>query len=136
MVRDSVTFLMKKVERAGNFIDNLTRLPLGEVNSLLDSVQQLATVDFLEHEVELLLVFEKLDQLDDVRVALAMMKRLDLLEHPGASVAGNLVDNLYGVLKVRVEGRTGLDRGVSAFAEYLASQLVQFCNSDNEFPFK
>lgn len=115
---------MKKVKRARNLIDNLTRLPLGEVNSLLNSIQQLSTIDFFEYEVKLFLVFEELNQLDDVRVALAMMERLDFLEHPGASMPRNLVDDLHGVFKVRVERCTGLDRGISALTEYLTGQFV------------
>lgn len=125
----SITFLMKKVEGACNLIDNLTRLPLGEVNAFLNPAQQLATVNLLEHEIELLLVLEELDQLDDIRMALAMVERLDLLEYPGTRVSGDLVDDLHSVLEIRVEGRTTLNRGVSAFSENLTGQFVQFCRT-------
>lgn len=119
---------MKKVERTRNLGNNLTRLPLGEVNPLLNSAQQLATVDFLEHEIKFLLVLEIFDQLDDIRVALAMMERLDLFEHPGARVPGYFIDDLHGILEVRVEGCTRLDRSVSALPENLTGQFIQFCN--------
>lgn len=120
---------MKKVQRARNLFDDLTRFSLGEVNPFLNSVQQLAAVDLLEYEVELLLVLEELDQLYDVRVALAMVERLDFLEHPGTRVPGDLVDDLHGVFEIRVQGCTGLDRGVSTFPENFSGQLIQFCNS-------
>lgn len=115
---------MKKVQRARNLFDDLTRFSLGEVNPFLNSIQQLATVDLLKYEVELLLVLEEFDQLYDIWVALAMVERLDFLEHPGTCVSGDLVDDLHGVLEIRIEGRTGLDRGVSTLSENFSGQLV------------
>lgn len=127
---------MKKIERTRNLFDDLARLSLGEVNSFLNPVQQLATVNLLKHKIKLLLVLEKLDQLYDVRVALAMVERLDFLEHPGTSVSGDLVDDLHSVLEIRVERCTGLDRGVSALPKNFSGQFVQFCNSNiNSFLF-
>lgn len=125
-----ITFLMKKIERTRNLFDDLTRLSLGEVNSFLNPVQQLATIDLLKHKIKLLLVLEELDQLYDVWVALAMVERLDFLKHPGTRVSGDLVNDLHGVLEVCVEGCTGLDRGVSALPKNFSGQFVQFCNSN------
>jgi len=44
-----ITFLVKKIERTRNLFDDLACLSLGEVNSFLNSVQQLAAVDLLKH---------------------------------------------------------------------------------------
>ena len=41
------------------------------------------SVHFFKNEVKTIRLFKVLDQLDDVLVPLAMVKRLDLLEHPG-----------------------------------------------------
>lgn len=120
---------MKKIECTRNLFDDLARLSLSEVNSFLNSVQQLATVNFLKHKIELLFVLEEFNQLYDVRVTLAMMERLDFLKHPGTSVSRDLINDLHGVLEVRVEGCTSLDRGVSALPKNFSGQFVQFCNS-------
>lgn len=83
------------------------------MHSLLDAVEELAAVDFLEHKVETLVVLEELDQLNDVVVTLAMVECLDLLENALACVPRDLVDYLDRVLKVCVQGGAGLHRGVS-----------------------
>ena len=54
-----------------------------------------------------------------------MMEGVDLLENPGPAVAGNLVDDLDGVLDLCVDVDTALDAGVSALAQNLAGQTVQ-----------
>ncbi len=56
---------------------------------------------------------------------LTMMEGVDLLENPGPAVAGNLVDDLDGVLDLCVDVDTALDAGVSALAQNLAGQTVQ-----------
>jgi hypothetical protein len=43
----------------------------------------LTSVHFFKDEVKTVWLFEVLDQLDDVLVTLAVVKRLDLLEHAG-----------------------------------------------------
>ena len=54
-----------------------------------------------------------------------MVEEIDLLEDPGPAVPGHLVDDLDGVLHLGVDVDAGLDDGVGALAEYLASQPVQ-----------
>lgn len=124
---------MKKVKRTRNLFDDLTRFSLGKVNPFLNSIQQLAAVDLLKYEVELLFVFEELDQLYNIWMPLAMVERLDFFEHPGTRMSGDLVDDLHGILEIRVEGRTGLDRSVSTLSENFSGQLVQFYNSNTSF---
>ena len=118
---------MEELERAGDLGDDLAGLALAEVHALLDAVQQLAAVYLLEDEVEALVVLEELDQLDDVGVALTVVEGLDLLEDALARVPRDLVDDLDGVLEVRVQRGARLHRGVRALAQHLTRQLVQLC---------
>lgn len=120
------SFFMKKIQRASDLSDYLTRLPFAEMNPLLYSAQQLTAVNLLEYEIKFLFVFEELDQLDDVWMALAMMERFDLFEYARSCMPGNFVDNFNGILQVGVERPTSLNRGVSAFSENFAGQSVQF----------
>lgn len=98
------------------------------MNPLLDSAQQLTAVNFLEYEIKFLFVFEELDQLDDVRMALTMMERLDLFEYARPCMPGNFVDNFNSVLQVGIKRPTGLNRGVGTFSKNFAGQPVQFWN--------
>lgn len=120
---------MKEIERTGDLADYLTRLPLAKVHLLLDPVQQLTAIDFLEYEIKLFLVLEKLDQLYDIWVPLAMVECLDLLEYSGPRMSRNLIDNLHGILQIRVQGRTRLNRGIGPFPEHLSRQFVQIWNT-------
>lgn len=81
---------------------------LREADVLLNAGQQRTAVDLLEHQIELLLVLEELDQLQDVGVALAMMEGLDFAKNSGPSVARYLINNLYGTLYIGVNIYTGL----------------------------
>ena len=94
---------MKKIECAGNFLNNLTCLPLAEVVSLLNSAQQLATIYFFENEVEFIIILEEFYELNDVRVSLAMMEGFHFLEHPSTSVTWNFVDDLHSILQISVQ---------------------------------
>ena len=49
----------------------------------LNVVEELTASHLLKDQVEPIRLLKVLDQLDDVLVPLAMVKRLDLLEHPG-----------------------------------------------------
>ena len=93
---------MQKVQSTGDLLDNLTGLAFAEVYLLLDTAEQLATIDLLEHEIKFLVVLEALNQLDDVRVALTMMKCFNLLEDAVTRVTRDLVDDLHRELEVGV----------------------------------
>lgn len=95
-------FLVEKVQARSDLLHDLRGVVLREADVLLNARQQRSTVDLLEHQVELLLVLEELDELQDVRVALAMMEGLDFAKHPGPSVARYLINNLYGTLCIGV----------------------------------
>lgn len=120
---------MKEIERTGDLADYLTRLPLAKVHLLLDPVQQLTTIDFLENEIKLFLVFEKLDQLYDIWMSLAMVECLDFLEYSGPRMSRNLIDDFHGILQIRVQGRTRLNRGIGPFSKHLSRQFVQIWNT-------
>jgi hypothetical protein len=98
----SNSFLMQKVQARSDLLHDLRSVVFREADVLLNPRQQWTTVDLLEHEVKLLLVLEELDQLQDVRVALAMMEGFDFTENSGSSVARYLINNLYGTLYVGV----------------------------------
>lgn len=96
------------MKRSSNFFDNLTGLSLAKMNAFLNPPQQLPTVDLLEDKIEPLIVFKELDQLDYIRMALTMMESLNLLEDPGASMPGDLVNNFNRVLQICIEGCASL----------------------------
>ncbi len=54
-----------------------------------------------------------------------MMEGVDLLEDTAPAVSGHLVDNLDGVLGLRVDVDAGLHAGVRALPQHLARQPVQ-----------
>ena len=56
---------------------------------------------------------------------LTVMEEINLLEDPGPAVGGHLVNDLDGVLHVRVDVDAGLDRSVGPLAQHLPSQAVQ-----------
>lgn len=99
---------------------------LREADVFLNPRQQRATVDFLEYQVELLLVLEELNQLQDVRVSLTVVEGLDFAEHSCPRMPRDLIDNLYGTLDVGVNIYTGLYWGIGTFTQNLARQLIQF----------
>lgn len=94
---------MKEIECTRDLLDNLTRFPLAEVIPLLNSAQQLATVDFLENEVEFFIILEELNELNDVRMSLAVVESLHFLEHSGSSMTWNFVDDLYRIFQIGVQ---------------------------------
>lgn len=93
-------FLVEKVQARSDLLHDLRRLVLREASVLLDAVEQRSSVDLLEHQIELLLVLEELNQLQDVGVSLTVMEGLDFAENSSPSVAGYLINNLYGTLSV------------------------------------
>lgn len=78
-----------------------------------------------KNQIEFLVVFEKLGEMNDVGMTLAVVEGLDLPEYAGASVARNFVDDFDRKLLVRIHVVASLDAGVRALAEYLTSQLIQ-----------
>ena len=93
---------------------------------LLNSAQQLATVNFLEDEIEFVIIFEELNELNDVGMSLTVMESLHFLEHSGSSMTGNFVDDLYRVLQIGVQWGTSLNRGVGTFTKNFSSEFVEF----------
>lgn len=65
----------------------------GEANVLLNARQQRAPVDLLEYQIELLLVLKELNQLEDVRMTLAMMECLHLTKDTSSCMARYFIDN-------------------------------------------
>lgn len=79
-----------------------------------------------EDQVKHLVILEELDQLQDARVAGAVVKSLHLTEYSSPRMARNLLDDLHRVLEIRIDVDARLHRGVGTLAQYLTSQLVQF----------
>lgn len=96
----SDSFLVEEVESSGDLAHDLSGVVLGEVNILLNARQQGSTIDLLEHQIELLLVFEELNQLEDVGMSLTVVEGLDFAEYSSPSMARYLINNLYGTLYV------------------------------------
>lgn len=93
-------FLVKEVEARGDLLHDLGGIVFREADVLLNPCQQRSAVDLLEHQVELLLVLEELDELQDVGMTLAMVEGFDLAEDTRASMSWYLVDDLHGALGV------------------------------------
>lgn len=89
-------FLVEKVDARCDLPHNLRRIMFREADVLLDTRQQGPSVDLLEDQIKLLLVFEELNQLKDVGVALTVVKGLHFSEHSRPSMARDLLDNFYG----------------------------------------
>ena len=76
------TFLVQELQGQCQVLDDEAGLLLGELDAVLDVIEQLPAVDLLEDEVEAVGLLEVLDQLDDVLLALTVVEHLDLLEDP------------------------------------------------------
>lgn len=104
----SDAFLVEEVQARSDLLHDLRSVVLREEHVLLDARQQRSAVDLLEHQIELLLVLEELDQLQDVGMALAMMEGFDFAKNSSPSMARYLINNLYGTLYIGVNIYTGL----------------------------
>ena len=62
-------------------------------------------------------------------MALAVMEQVDLLEDSGTAVSRNLLDDFDRVFDLGVDVDAGLNRCISALAEFLASQVVKLLES-------
>ena len=76
----------------------LPGLVLGEMNPALNVRQQRAAQNLFKDQIESVLLFEEFYQLDDVRVALAVMECLHLFEDTIAAVAWHFFDYLYEIM--------------------------------------
>lgn len=138
----SYTLGVHEAQRRGNLANYLRGGRFAKALVLLYAAQQLAAVNLksmlvgatalgddrlylLEDEIELVVVFEELGEVDDVGMALAVVERLDLTEDTGARMSRHLVNDLNCKLLVCVHVEARLDAGVRALAQYLARQLVQ-----------
>ena len=119
------TFFVEKLEGGCEILDDVAGLLLGKLDPVLDVVEQLAPIDLLEDQVEPLGLLEVLHQMDDVLVTLAVVERLDLLEHPGPGVPRDLLDDLNGILGVRPDILARLHGSVGPLAQHLSRELVQ-----------
>lgn len=70
----------------------------------------------LEDKIELVSVLKKFNELDYVRVSLAVVESLHLAEHPGAGVPRHFVDDLHCEFLARVDVHARLYRSVRALA--------------------
>lgn len=70
----------------------------------------------LEDKVELVCVLKEFNELDYVRVSLAVVEGLHLTEHPGAGVPRHFVDDLHSELLARVDVHARLYRSIRALA--------------------
>lgn len=117
--------LVQEIQSGGDLLDDLRGLVLREADMLLDTRQQWPTIDLLEHQIELLIVLEELDQLQDTGMALTMMECLHFAKNTGAGMTRYFIDHFHGILQVRVDVDTRLDRGIGALTQNLASQLIK-----------
>ncbi len=92
--KSGTDLFVKKSKRPGQVGNDEGSLVLGEVNATLDVSQQRSAADLLENKVEPVVLLKILNQLDDVRVSLAVVEYLNLLEHPGPAVPSHLLDDL------------------------------------------
>jgi len=117
--------LVQKIQSGGDLLDYLRCLVLGEANVLLNARQQRTPVNLLEHQVELLVILEELDQLQDAQMALAVMECLHFTKDTRTRMPRYLIDHLHGVLQIGVDVDASLHRCIGSLAQNLASQLVQ-----------
>ena len=90
----SNAFLVQELQAARQIAYHQTRLMFRKVHTPLDVRQQRTADNLLENQVEAILFLEELNQLDYVRVALAVVERLNFLKYTVAAVAGNFLDDL------------------------------------------
>lgn len=97
------TFFMKEIECAGNFFDDLTCLSLTKVIFLLNSSQQLTTVYLFKDEIKFVIIFEKFNELNNIRMSLTVVECLHFLKHPGSSMAWNFVNNFHSIFQISIQ---------------------------------
>lgn len=114
----SNTLSVDEFQCRGQIFDDQTGFVLGELNALLDVIQQRAAIDFLKNQEEAIFLLEELDQLDDVLVALTMVEQFDLLEDAGATQTGMLDDGLHSVLLASLLVNAALNFSISTLAKY------------------
>ena len=92
-VRDPL--LVQELQGRRQVRDHQRSFVLRKVDAPLDVRQQRTAHDLLENQIETILLLKELDQLNYVRVTLAVMERLDLLEDARPAVTRNLFDDLH-----------------------------------------
>jgi len=113
--------LVEKGQRPGEVLDDGRGLVLGEVDALLDLGEEGSAVRLLEDQVEVVLVFEEVLQLDDLQLAAAEVVQLDLLHDLGPGEGrGGLADYLDGELVAGELEDASLHPAVAALAQDLA----------------
>lgn len=80
-----------------------------------------------ENQIEFIFVFEELDQLQNARMSLAMMKGLHFAENTGTCVTRNFIDDFHRILQICVNVYTRLDRCICTFAQNITGQFVHLC---------
>ena len=106
------SFGVEKLESRGNIGDDGSSLLLGETFPLLNVIQKLTSGNFLKDQIEFVVLFKILHQLDDVLMALTSMEQINLLEDPTSAVGRDLLDDLDGVLDPGIDVDAGLNRGI------------------------
>ncbi len=93
-IEGALTFLVQKVQRLGDVPHHQACLLLRQRRSALDVGEQRPALHLLEDEVEAVVLFEVLDQLQHVLVSLAVVENLHFLEHLRPAPPTPLVDDL------------------------------------------
>lgn len=117
----SNTLAVDELQCRGQVFDDQAGLVLSKLNALLDVVQQRAAINLLKNQEKAIFLLKKLDQLDDVLVALTVVEEFDLLEDARATQTGMLDDGLHGVLLASLLVNAALNFGISTFAKYFTS---------------
>jgi len=86
--------LVQELQSLRQIAHHHRRLVLCKVDTPLNMRQERTTRNLFEDQIEAIFLFEELDQLDYVGMALAMVERFDFLEDTGAAMTRYFIDYL------------------------------------------
>lgn len=107
-----------------NVLNDQAGLALTQMTASLDMIEQWAALHLLEHDKELLLLLEELNDLENVGAVAAMQIDLDLLEHALSIRMSVLVNDLHGVFVSRVNILAGPYFAVRSLSQHLSRQRI------------
>ena len=87
--------LVQKLQSLGQVAQDEACLVLRKVDTALNVRQEWTSNNLLKHQIEAVLFFEELNQLDNVRMALAVMERFYFFKNTVAAMTWHLIDNLH-----------------------------------------
>lgn len=147
------TFIVKKIQRVGEVANNLTRLSFCEMLSFLNSIQQLSSVYFFKNQIKPekraewcckipsvddvsrwrklgvpIVIFEKLEHLNDVGMPLTLVISFDFFEYAIPRMSRHLFDYLDRVLQISEHVYASFDRCVCSLSQNFAFQLIKVWN--------